>query len=163
MMKTIELKNVAVAKSVVITTYPQWSDYGCLTNALFIARKDDDGTYKEETYVTEEISGGDPAYDVVILNTIDPAEYYQKRFEKQWLNKTGYLAKAGMFVRVVRGRKYAKGTEFLVEGKSDYVVPNTYGKMSIRYLDGRTEGGERIHINSENCIIVGWDKKTSLL
>ena len=31
MKKTIEIKDVVSAKSVVITTYPRWSDYGCLT------------------------------------------------------------------------------------------------------------------------------------
>ena len=162
MKQTIELKNVAVAKEVVITTYPQWSDYGCLTNALFVAYKDEDGEYQERTFVTEEILDGNPAYEVVVLNTIDPTEYYQKRFERQWLNENGYLAKEGMFVRVVKGRKYAKDTEFLVDRVADYEVPNTYGKMSIRYLNGRTKEGEPIHINAENCVIIGWDKETPL-
>ena len=162
MKQTIELKNVAVAKEVVITTYPQWSDYGCLTNALFVAYKDEKGEYQERTFVTEEIRDGDPAYEVVILNTIDPTEYYQKRFERQWLNENGYLAKEGMLVRIDKGRKYPKGMEFYVEKAYTYEVPNSYGHINIRYLDGRTTDGEKVHINAENCVIVGWDKETPL-
>ena len=65
------------------TIYPQWSDYGCLTNALKVVCKDKDGTYKEETLVTENIDPWVDYYDVTIASQIDPHEYYQQLFEKK--------------------------------------------------------------------------------
>lgn len=157
MKHTITLENVVYAESVVVTTYPQWSDYGCLTNALKVVYKDKDGTYKEETYVTENIDAWVDYYEVNIASQIDAHEYYQQLFEGKYLNHSGLIAKEGMLVRVDRGRKYPKGTEFYVEKAYTYEVPNSYGHINIRYLNGRTTDGEKVHVNAENCVIVGWN------
>jgi hypothetical protein len=124
---------------------------------LKVVYKDKDGTYKEETLVTENIDPWVDYYDVTIASHIDPHEYYQQLFEGKYLNHSGLIAEEGMLVRVDKGRKYPKGMEFYVEKAYLYEVPNSYGHINIRYLDGRTTDGEKVHINAENCVIVGWD------
>lgn len=154
-MKKVLVKNVVLVENTVITTYPQWSDYGCLTNAISIIYKEN-GEFKKVTYVTEQIVDGDEAYDVEI-EAIENIEQEQELYKEHLLNKKiqdskkeghSFEAEPGDTIEVYKGRKFPIGSRFVV--KSEYIYKDMYGRNKAWYW--RTTTGELIP--QQNCIIV---------
>lgn len=158
-MKKVLVKNVVLVNHSVVTTYPQWSDYGCLTNAISVVYKDGDA-FKEITYVTEQIVDGEEAYDVEIepiANIEKEQELYKefllsKKVEQSKKDGHSFGAIAGDIIEVYKGRKYPIGTRFVV--KNEYVYRGMYGRALGYYW--RTTTGELVP--QQNCIIVGSEK-----
>jgi len=158
-LEKVIIKNCVFAEDVVITTYPRWSDYGCLTNALKVVYEDGDN-YEENIFITEDV--GDGAYDVEIESWGDTIKYQkhvlaEKIEEMKKENFKIYLnVKNGLNVRVrvIRGRKYPKGLEFNTTKAFSYNIPGTYGHETIFYIDGIDDNNNKIHINYENIEFV---------
>ena len=130
MKKTLELTNVAIAESTIVTVYPQWSDYGCLANALKVVYKDDEGKYIEKTLVTEDVDAYIDYYDVKIISTISPNEYLQMK-KSERIGQPGCYAKPGDIIEVIKGRKFPIGSKFTV--KKSYEFKDNYGRTQAMY------------------------------
>lgn len=161
-MEKVTIKNCVFAEDVVITTYPQWSDYGCLTNALKVVYEDGE-SYTEKTYVTEDLTDLE-CYDVEIESWGDVQKYkrYCNMKDSKEMESDNFRVflniKNGRYdsirVRVVKGRKYPKGLEFNATKATSYDIPGTYGHQTIWYLDGMDDDGNRIHIDHNNIEFV---------
>jgi len=146
MKKTIQLKDVVLAENTIITTYPQWSDYGCLTNALKVIYKDENGKYVEKTFVTEDVDAYIDYYQVEIINTIPSDEYLQMK-KAERIGQPGCYAKPGDTIEVIKGRKFPIGSKFTV--KKSYEYQDAYGRTQAMYWI--TEEGPMV--NMSNTII----------
>ena len=152
MKKSVVLLNVVEATSITITTYPQWSDYGCLTCAKKVVCKTDDG-YKEETYVTEEIQEGNEAYelDITWADYSDICAYHdylkQQRIIKSQESGNSYNAKMGDTVKVYKGRKNV-GLEIVVA--SEYEYSDRYGRVQAYYWVSK----EGVRVSRDNSIVI---------
>lgn len=152
MRTQLTIQNVVEMERVVITTYPQWSDYGSLTNACKVVTKEDGG-YKEATYVTDEIEDGEKAYelDIYMLDDEEIMKYKeykrQVRIDESKKSGSSFNAKIGDTVQVYKGRKNV-GLEITV--KSDYDFMDRYGRVQASYWV--SENG--IRVNKINSIII---------
>ena len=152
MRENLTIQNVVEAEKVVITTYPQWSDYGSLTMACRVITKEDNG-YKEQTYVIDEIEDGEKAYclNLNMLSDEEIAKYQeykrQSRIDESQKSGSSFNAKIGDTVKVYKGKKNM-GLEIIVKSEYDFV--DRYGRTQASYwLD---ENG--IKVNKFNSIII---------
>ena len=129
-MKSITIDNVVGAAPIHSTVWPQSADRGVATRALSVITKED-GEYKRNVYLLEDLRDYDEGYDVT-LNWLDPEErrLYQE-YENNWRihesRKRGNSVQAqpGDTIEVYKGRKFPKGSRFVV--KSEYTYYNTFG------------------------------------
>lgn len=147
MKKVIKLENVVKCESCIIRTYPMRSDYGCLTDAVRIIRKEGD-EYVEECYVTEELIEGPDAYEIEVLSRASVDEWIKWKKSKR-MGKNGYYAEPGDVIEIVKGRKHPIGSRFVV--KESYTYYDRYQRPQAFYWI--TETGERVI--KDNCVIVG--------
>lgn len=152
-MKTkLTIQNVVDAENVVITTYPMWSDYGCLTNAVRITTKEQEGIYKTVDYITDELDEMEAFdIDIVCLDENEIKHYQtfkkQERIKHSQLNGNSLHAEIGDTVQVYKGKKNM-GLEIIVKSEYDFV--DRYGRTQASYwLD---ENG--IKVNKFNSIII---------
>lgn len=153
-MKTnIVIENVVNAENIVITTYPQWSDYGCLACATKVVVKTENG-YKEDTYITEEIDGVGEAFELMIVwaDYHDICVYHayvkQQRITESQKSNNSFNAKIGDKVKVYKGRKNL-GVEIVISGS--YEFKDRYGRTQAYYW----VSADGVRVNRENSVIVG--------
>lgn len=152
-MKTkLTIENVVTYEKVVITTYPMWSDYGCLTNAIKVVTLKD-GEYVEATYVTEEIQEGNEAYELSLV-MLDRKFYddYLKRLKgcrilKSQLEQHSIFAKPGDRVVCVKG-KY-RGVTIVID--HEYNFTDHYGRVQASYWVSK----DYKKVNKDTSVIVG--------
>lgn len=119
----------------------------------------DDSEYSQEARIAK------PVIDATEADYMKSIEYM---FENWLKGHTGIMAKTGVIVRVVKGRKVPIGTEFEVTDFRSYEIPRTYGHKVIRYLEGTLKyfdeelklwGTEKVSVNADNVILVGINMK----
>ncbi len=127
------INNVVKVERTVITTYPNWSDYGCLVNGINVITYED-GEFKFNQYITEDRIKEVESYKIKI-NYIDNLDKYLKKYENYLLEKRiedskkrGDSCRAikGDKIEVYKGRKYPIGTQFIVD--HSYIYRDVYGR-----------------------------------
>ena len=157
MNKKVNVKNVVYVNETVIDVFPFGWDCRALARALEVVWFEND-EFKREVFMVDKRFGVDCPHDEVELEWVDNVEEmhqkyltHKKQQQIEYSKQEGhsFYAKAGDVIEVYKGRKFPKGTRFVI--KSETTWKDCYGKTRVWYWI--TECGQKV--DKSNCIIVG--------
>lgn len=156
-MNKISIENVVCVNETTMEVFPFGWDCRALADALEVVWIEND-KFKREVYMVDERFGEDLPHTELELKFVDDVEEMQEQYKRYLLQqrceeskKEGHSANAkiGDTIVVYKGRKYPKGTRFVIKAESTYT--DVYGRARAWYWI--TECGKKV--DQFNCIIVG--------
>ena len=159
MAREYNFKNVVGVKRYHNKEFPMWSDYGILVCHHLIDCIEDGKIVRHD--ISELVD-----YDYIETPTIN-LEYankelinsYKETWAKLVLKKDSVFSLKellGLEWKIVKGRKYSKGTTFINKFSYRYDIGGTYGHKWVNYLCDSENWRERnIKVNMANCEVSG--------
>lgn len=153
----VTIKNVVYIRETTIDVFPFGWDCRALASALEVVWLENN-EFKREIYMVDTRFGYDCPADEVELEWVGNVEEMQEKYKEYLIQqrceeskKEGHslFAKIGDTIEVYKGRKYPKGTRFVIKSESTY--RDMYGRARAYYWI--TECGKKV--DKFNCIIVG--------
>lgn len=156
-IKKVSIKNVVVANEIITDEFPFGWDCRALAKSLEVVYLED-GQFKRDVYMVDPRFGYDLPHTDVELEYVENIEEMQQKYNEYLIQKrceeskqAGHSAwaKVGDTIEVYKGRKYPKGTRFVIKGETTW--QDMYGRTRAWYWI--TECGKKV--DKFNCIIVG--------